>query len=156
MREKHLPWLKKAKTLELDPMSANEKVAIAIIGDLKDWQKLNVVAFLASSIAIQFPETHGKVFITASKSQYLPFLKHPILIYRADSTDELRRSFQRAKDRNLSIGIYTRPLFATKNEEENHIEIAKIADDQQDLVGIIVYGDGRAVSKSLDGLKFHP
>ena len=28
-----------------------------------------------------------------------------------------------------------------------------IADDQQDLVGIIVYGEGKAVSKSLDGLK---
>ena len=138
------------------PMSANEKVAIVILEDLKDWQKLNVVAFLASAIAIQFPDTHGKAFITASKSQYLPFLKHPILIYKADSTDELRRSFQRAKDRNLNIGIYTRPLFATTTEEENHVEISKAADDQQDLVGIIVYGDGKAVNKSLDGLKLHP
>ena len=136
-------------------MSANEKVAIAIAGDLKDWQKLNVVAFLASSIAIQFPETRGRLSsgleVTVSA---VPEASDSH--YRADSTDELRRSFQRAKDRNLSIGIYTRPLFSTKNEEENHVEISKIADDQQDLVGIIVYGDGRAVSKSLDGLKFHP
>ena len=137
-------------------MSANDKVAIVVLADLKDWQKLNVVAFLASSIAIQFPDTHGQAFITASTSQYLPFLKHAILIYKADSPDELRRSFQRAKDRNLNIGIYTRPLFATKNEQENHIEISTLADDQQDLVGIVVYGDGKAVSKSLDGLKFHP
>src|SRR5467141_3866109 len=40
-------------------MRANEKVAVAIGEDLKDWQKLNVVAFLASAIAIQFPDTHG-------------------------------------------------------------------------------------------------
>ena len=52
-------------------MRANEKVAVAIVEDLKDWQKLNVVAFLASAIAIQFPDTHGKAFITASKSQCL-------------------------------------------------------------------------------------
>jgi len=46
-------------------MIYENKIAIVIKSDLKDWQKLNVVSFLAGSVAIQFPETHGKVFVDA-------------------------------------------------------------------------------------------
>lgn len=136
-------------------MAYENKIAIVIKNDLESWQKLNVASFLASSVAIQFPDTHGKPFINASKSEYLPFIKHPILIYKADTDAEIRRAFNRAKERELNIGIYTASLFATKNEEENLIEIAKYKDDEQNLVGIVVYGDSKKVNKALDSLKFH-
>jgi len=136
-------------------MIYENKIAIIIRNDLRDWQKLNVVSFLASSIAIQFPETHGKVFVNASGSTYLPFIKQPIMIYAADTDHEINRAFNRAKDRDLSIGIYTEQLFSTKSEEENHIEISKCSDDDQILAGIVIYGENRKVSKALDGLKFH-
>src|ERR1700712_1533418 len=95
------------------------KIAIIIRDDLQVWQKLNVASFLASSVAIQFPETHGQAFINASQSTYLPFIKHPILIYKADDEVQMKRAFNRAKERDLAIGIYTQPLFSTKNEEGN-------------------------------------
>lgn len=69
--------------------------------------------------------------------------------------DDIQRAFRRAKERGLNIGIYTEPLFSTKNEEENHVEIAKCTDEDQVLVGFIVYGENRKVNKALDGLKFH-
>jgi hypothetical protein len=131
------------------------KIAIIIRADLLEWQKLNVAAFLASSVAIQFPETHGRAFINASGNAYLPFIKHPILVYRADEAQDLNRAFQRAKERQLKIGIYTIPLFATKNEEENLVEIAKCSDENQNLAGIIVYGENKMVDKAVKGLKFH-
>jgi hypothetical protein len=133
----------------------DKKIAIVIKNDLAGWQKLNVAAFLASAVAIQFPETHGKAFTNASRSTYLPFIKHPILIYKADTDDQLKRAFQRAKEREIRIGIYTTPLFSTKNEEGNHIEIAKYTDEEQDLAGIILYGENKKVDKAIDGLKFH-
>ena len=136
-------------------MAYDNKIAIVIKNDLESWQKLNVASFLASSVAIQFPDTHGKPFINASKSEYLPFIKHPILIYKADNDAEIKRAFNRAKERELNIGIYTASLFATKSEEENLIEIAKYKDDEQNLVGIVVYGDSKKVNKALDSLKFH-
>lgn len=136
-------------------MAYDNKIAIVIINDLESWQKLNVASFLASSVAIKFPDTHGKPFINASDSEYLPFIKHPILIYKADTDAEIKRAFNRAKERELNIGIYTASLFATKSEEENLIEIAKYKDNEQNLVGIVVYGDAKKVNKALDGLKFH-
>ena len=136
-------------------MLYENKIALIIKNDLHSWQKLNVASFLASSIAIKFPDTHGKAFINASGSEYLPFIKHPILIYKADNEDEIKRVFNRAKERGLYIGIYTEPLFSTKNELENHIEIAKSSDENQVLVGIAIYGENKKVGKALDGLKFH-
>jgi hypothetical protein len=133
----------------------DNKIAIVIKDDLLSWQKLNVTAFLASSIAIKFPETHGKALISATGTQYLPFMKQPVLVYKAESEDQIRRAFTRAKDRDLHIGIYTSALFATKNEDQNLAEIANTTNEDLDLVGIIVYGPNKNVDKALDGLKFH-
>jgi len=86
---------------------------------------------------------------------YLPFIKHPILVYGGDSEDQLKRTFARASERELNIGLCTRELFATKNEEGNLAEIAKNGDDELDLVGIIIYGENSKVDKAVDKLKFH-
>jgi len=134
----------------------DHKIAIIIKDELLHWQKLNAAAFLASAVAIQFPQTHGQAFTNASGSVYLPFIKHPILIYKAETDEQLRRAFKRAKEREINIGIYTKPLFATKNEEGNHIEIGKATDEEQDLAGIVLYGENKKVDKAVDGLKFHP
>lgn len=131
------------------------KIAIVIRDNLKDWQKLNVVGFLASSVAIKFPETHGREFVNAVNCTYLPFIKNPMMIYAADSQQAINRAFKRAKERELSIGIYTSGLFATKCEEENLVEIAKYDDTNQDLVGIVIYGENRKVNKATDALKLH-
>ncbi|QJD96228.1 DUF2000 domain-containing protein [Mucilaginibacter robiniae] len=131
------------------------KIAIVIVSGLAQWQKLNVTAFLASSVAIAFPETHGAPLVSASGTQYLPFLKHPVLIYAAETDEQIKRAFNRASERGLHIGVYTRGLFATKNEEGNLTEVAKNADVELDLVGIIVYGENKKVDKAIDKLKFH-
>jgi hypothetical protein len=132
------------------------KIAMVILDSLPVWQKLNVASFLASAIAIKFPETHGRPFVTSSGTEYLPFLKHPVLVYKANDSAEIKKAFQRAKERELQIGIYTQQLFATKNEEENLLEISKSAEDQLDLVGIVLYGPNKQVDKAVKDLKFHP
>lgn len=133
----------------------DHKIVLIIKNDLQSWQKLNVAAFLASSVAIQFPQTHGAAFVNASGSAYSPFIKHPILIYKAETNEEMNRAFNRAKERGLHMGIYTELLFATKNEAENHVEVAKNTDQNQVLVGIALYGEAKPVDKAIDKLKRH-
>jgi hypothetical protein len=72
-----------------------------------------------------------------------------------ENLEQIKRAFNRAKERELSIGIYSYPLFSTNTGEGNLLETAKHTDDEQDLVGIIIYGDTKKVSKAIDGLKFH-
>jgi len=122
----------------------DNKIAIVIKDDLQSWQKLNVTAFLASSVAIKFPETHGKSLVSASGSTY-----------KADTDNQIKRAFTRAKDRELNIGIYTKAQFGTRNEEQNVTEIGSRTDDELDLVGVIVYGPNKKVDKALNGLRFH-
>jgi hypothetical protein len=131
------------------------KIAIIIRDDLKIWQKLNVTAFLASALATGHPELHGSHLITASGNKYLPFLKQPMLMYKAENIEQIQRAFKRARERELHLGIYSQPLFATMTEEENLKITASLTDDEQDLVGIIIYGDAKKVNKAVDGLKFH-
>jgi hypothetical protein len=132
-----------------------EKIAIVILNELVSWQKLNVTSFLSSSIAIAFPQTHGAQLIDAQGNTYLPFLKYPVLVYKADTAAQIKRAFGRARDRELHMGIYIQELFATKNETENLTVIGQYNPEDLNLVGIIVYGDGKKVDKALDGLKLH-
>lgn len=133
----------------------DKKIAVVILNTLENWQKLNVTSFLGAAVATAFPETHGAALVSASGTSYLPFIKHPILVYAAESDEQLTRAFNRASERGLSIGIYTKELFATKNEEGNIAEIAKHADNELNLAGIIIYGENKKVDKAIDKLKFH-
>ncbi|MGY4539509.1 hypothetical protein ACVW0P_003943 [Mucilaginibacter sp. UYNi724] len=131
------------------------KITIIIRDDLKTWQKLNVTAFLSSAVAIEFPELHGTHLVTGSNNTYLPFLRQPVVIYKADDLNQIQRAFKRAKERELHIGIYSYGLFATMTEEDNLKTISNCSDDEQDLVGLVIYGDVKKVNKAVDGLKFH-
>ncbi|SHM22443.1 DUF2000 domain-containing protein [Mucilaginibacter sp. OK098] len=133
----------------------DNKIVIIVKDDLKSWQKLNVTAFLASAIAIEFPELHGRHLITASSNKYLPFLKQPVLVYKAEDINQMQRVFKRAKERELHIGIYSSQLFETMTEQDNLDETARYTDDEQDLVGLVIYGENKKVNKAIDGLKFH-
>lgn len=132
-----------------------KKIAIIVRNDLLNWQKLNVVAFLASSIAIEFQETHGRKFIDASNISYLSFLNRPVMIFKAGNIEKLKNVYKKARARNLNIGIYTEPLFSTNNEEHNIEAIKNITENEQDYVGIILYGERSLVDKSIKGLKLH-
>lgn len=132
------------------------KIALVLSADLLDWQKLNVTAFLASAVAIRFPETHGQPLVSASGTTLLPFLKQPILVYRADGPAEVHKVFERARERGVPIGAYPRQLFATKNEAENLAVMAQLSDQELDLAGLVLYGENKQVDKALKGLKFHP
>jgi hypothetical protein len=133
----------------------DNKIVIIVRDDLKNWQKLNITAFLASAVAIEFPELHGRHLVTASGNNYLPFLKQPVLVYKADDVNQMQRVFKRAKERELHIGIYSSQLFETMTEQDNLDVTARHTDDEQDLVGLIVYGESKKVNKAIDGLKFH-
>lgn len=54
-----------------------------------------------------------------------------------------------AKERGLSICIYTKPLFARKGEEENLAEILKLPDEEQDLVGIVLGEISKLIGRSM-------
>lgn len=131
------------------------KIAVVVRDDLEVWQKLNVVAFLASGIAAAQPETIGAAYADADGKAYTPIFGLPVLIYGAEG-EKMGRALLRSNERGLTVGVYDRGMFTTGNDMDNRAVVSGKATADLDLVGIAVHGNARDVDKALKGLKFHP
>src|SRR5436190_1311690 len=87
-------------------------IAKFLRNDLAAWQKANVAAFLSGGLVHRFPEMIGEPYRDADQHLYTPLVREPIFIYGADAA-EIKRTYERARNRELDFGIYTAPLFKT-------------------------------------------
>ena len=136
-------------------MQFDTKVAVVLRDDLAAWQKANVTAFLVSGIAGTVPGLVGEPYRDASGQEYLPMFVQPVLVYQADAP-ALRRAYERALGRNVSMAIYTSDLFETGHDEANRAAVASVSADDLDLVGIAFRAERKTVDKVVDRLRFHP
>ena len=135
-------------------MQFDTKIAVVLRDDLAAWQKANVTAFLVSGIAGTVPDLVGEPYRDASGNEYLPMFVQPVLVYQADAP-ALRRAYERALGRDMSMAIYTADLFETGHDEANRAAVAGVSSDELDLVGIAFRAERRTVDKVVDGLRFH-
>ena len=135
-------------------MIFDTKIVIVLLEDLAVWQKLNVTAFLSSGIAMSTPGLLGEPYRDASDEVYLPLLIQPVLVFSA-SPDELRKAYLRALERELKLGIYTRPMFSTGHDADNRATVRAVSSADLELVGIATRGLKGTVDKALKGLKLH-
>lgn len=136
-------------------MRFDTKIAIVVGEDLATWQKLNVACFLTGGLVGVYRELPGERYVDASGRSYGPLVRQPILVFCA-SREELRRTLQRATDRNLPVSIYTRELFATGHDADNRAAVARVPTDALDLVGLAIHADRKDVDKVTKGLTLHP
>ena len=135
-------------------MQFDTKIAVVLRDDLAPWQKANVTAFLVSGIAGTVPGIVGEPYRDASGNEYLPMFVQPVLVYQADAP-ALRRTYERALGRDVSMAIYTADLFETGHDEANRAAVAGVSSDELDLVGTAFRAERRTVDKVVDGLRFH-
>ena len=135
-------------------MQFDTKFAVVLRDDLAAWQKANVTAFLVSGIAGTVPDLVGEPYRDASGNEYLPMFVQPVLVYKADAP-ALRRAYERALGRDVSMAIYTADLFETGHDEANRAAVAGVSSDELDLVGIAFRAERRTVDKVVAGLRFH-
>jgi len=136
-------------------MRHDTKITIAVRADLAVWQKLNVVAFLASGIAARAPETIGEAYRDADGVPYLAIFGQPVLVFAGDA-DALAKAHRRALERNLDLAVYTEGMFTTGNDVDNRAVVAALPTAALAPVGIAVHGDRKEIDKALKGLKLHP
>lgn len=130
------------------------KVAVAVRDDLAVWQKLNVVAFLASGIGGSIRGIMGRPYEDADGTSYLALCRQPITILEGDAAG-LASSLRRALERELQVAVYSEDMFATDNDDDNRAVVKAVARDRLDLVGVAVYGPRSAVDKALKNLHLH-
>jgi hypothetical protein len=129
------------------------KTALVIRNDLAAWQKANVAAFLSGGLTHHFPEMGGEPYRDAESTLYTPLVREPVFIYGADA-DAMRRTYERARNRELTFAIYTEPLFRTSNDADNRASVAACKRAELDLVGLGFHAERKIIDKVINGLKF--
>jgi hypothetical protein len=135
-------------------MIFDRKVAIAVLDDLPVWQKLNVTAFLATGIAAAAPEAMGERYEDAAGREYARLLGQPILVFAAQS-DDLLHAWRIGIERELTLAVYVRAMFATGHDAANRAAFKAEPADAPDLVGVALRGVKRDVDRATKGLSLH-
>jgi hypothetical protein len=130
------------------------KVAVLVLDDLPVWQKLNVVAFLATGIAGAAPKALGEPYEDAVGRTYARLLGQPMLIFAA-SGEQLLRARDVALERNLTIAAYVAAMFRTGHDAANREVFKAEPAAAPDLVGLALRGAKQGVDRATKGLKLH-
>ena len=129
------------------------KIALIIRSDLETWQKINVAAFLASVIAVEYPNCIGEPYEDGSGTHYARLFGQPVLVYGADSAG-LTRALERALTRDVKPAIYTKEMFVTNNDADNRGVVKAVERAGLDLVGMAIRADRKTIDKIVDKLSF--
>jgi hypothetical protein len=130
------------------------KLVVILRDDVPTWQKLNATLFLVSGIAATDPTTVGPPYEDGSGGQYLPMFRQPGLVFAA-TRDELRRAFDRARQNEVIMAIFTDDLFSTGHDDANRAAVRAVAQDALSLVGIAFRAERKAANRIVKGLKLH-
>ncbi len=130
--------------------SKESKIAVAVINEgasLEEWQRLNTVAHLTAA----FGARAGKQLllqdeISTSDSQQIKLnIQHAIMLKAGNSSEELRKLAQEAKEQGLEVTEFTREMIET-TDDRKVIEWTKqknLADVE--YLGVLVFGKKSAV-----------
>lgn len=130
------------------------KIAFIVRNDLAAWQRLNVVAFLATGIAAAAPDILGKRYQDGHGRQYGAIAGQPMLIFEADIAG-LQSSHRKGLERELTLIPYVHAMFATGHDEANRQAFLAEDADNLNLVGLALHGPKKAVDKAIKGLSLH-
>lgn len=131
------------------------KIVVVVRDDTAVWQRLNMTAFLTSGVAARHPESVGEDYVDADGTKYLPMFGQPVLVFIA-SKDELRRVFERALAREVTVSVFTSELFSTGHDVANRAAVAVVPNAALDLTGLAFRADRRDADKITKGLRLHP
>lgn len=133
----------------------DSKIAFVVRDDLESWQRLNVVAFLATGIVAAAPDVLGETYIDAHHRPYSRISAQPMLIFAGDLA-ALQRTHRKGLERELTLVPYVQAMFATSNDADNRAVFLEEDADAMNLVGIALRGPKKAVDKVIKGLSLHP
>lgn len=130
------------------------KIAFIVRDDLQVWQRLNVVAFLATGIASAAPEIMGQPYVDAAGRRYGNISGQPMLIFQGDVAG-LQSAHRKGIEREVTLIPYVHAMFSTGHDEANREVFLAEDASNMDLVGLGILGPKKAVDKVIKGLSLH-
>jgi hypothetical protein len=134
-------------------MRFDTKIVVVLRDDLAAWQRANVTAFLISGIAAE-PDIVGEPYRDAAGNAYLPMLRQPVFVFQG-SAAELKRTYDRARSREIAFGVFPDDIFTTNNDDDNRAAVAKLSPDAMNLAGLAFRAESKIADKISSGLSRH-
>lgn len=131
------------------------KIALVVRDDLAIWQKLNVVAFLTSGIVGATAGLLGEPYLDADGNTYNALIIQPVIVLAADEA-AMKAIFGRAREREISLSLYTREMFSTGHDAANREAVRHVAASDLDVVGLAMRADRKLVDRVTKGARMHP
>ena len=133
----------------------NTKIAFIVRNDLATWQRMNVVAFLATGVASAAPEILGKPYVDAHGREYGSMSIQPMLVFEA-GLEGLQKAHRVGLERELTMLPYVNAMFSTGHDEANREVFLQEDPENLQLVGLVLRGPKKSVDKAIKGLSLHP
>jgi hypothetical protein len=130
------------------------KFAIVVRDDLAVWQKLNVVAFLATGVAAQFPAMIGEPYRDRAGNSYNALSIQPVIILSAGQA-MLSAIHRRSLERSVKTSLYVEEMFSTGHDALNREVFARFAPEDAKIVGIALRAEKKVVDKITKGAQMH-
>jgi hypothetical protein len=130
------------------------KIAFIVRDDLATWQRLNVVAFLATGVASAAPEIIGAPYIDARQRRYPAISGQPMLIFSGDLAT-LQSAHHKGLERDLTLVPYVEAMFSTGHDAANREVFLAEDADNLNLVGLAIQGPKKLVDKAIKGIALH-
>jgi hypothetical protein len=81
--------------------------------------------------------------------------RQPGLVFSATG-EELRRAFDRGRQNEITMAIFTDDLFSTGHDEANRAAVRAVTQEDLSLVGIAFRAERKAANRVVKGLRLHP
>ncbi|MGL9721849.1 DUF2000 family protein [Symbiopectobacterium sp.] len=130
------------------------KIVFVVRNDLPTWQRLNVVAFLATGIASAHPDIMGLPYVDAHGRHYGNMSGQPMLIFEADLSG-LQTALRKGLERELMLIPYVHAMFSTGHDDANRTVFMAEDANNLNLVGLAMRGPKKTVDKVIKGLSLH-
>jgi hypothetical protein len=132
------------------------RLAIVLRLELLTWQRLNVTAFLSSSMAVNAePSVMGETYVDASGRGYGEMFAQPVMVFEA-SAEVLKNAYLAALEEKMIVRVFPDVLFTTGNDSDNRAAFAKLAPAEMSVAGLALLGGRNRISKLLSGARKHP
>ena len=129
-------------------------ISIIIRDDLATWQKLNVTAFLMSSITGANPGIVDKTYQDRGGKRHLAMSVQPVIVL-AGKANVLTNIRNRANDTSVDTVAYIEEMFSTGHDDANRAVFAEHDATEANTVRIALRADKKIVDKITKGARMH-
>ena len=124
-------------------------MAIIVRGDLQAWQVLNVVAHCAARMANKMCGHFdtGEYFVTRDGKNHPRNSQYPIIVFRADGSDDLRTLLMGVRSASLPHLAFIREMIDFTDDAELQKALDGKTESELEYLGVGMFGENDTVKQ---------